>query len=55
MSFFETRGLAVGYNGKTLIRDIDIALEKLSNRTAHTAYYIMFFYGYYQRIFRENL
>ena len=28
MSFFETRGLAVGYNGKTLIRDIDIALEK---------------------------
>ena len=28
MSFFETRDLAVGYNGKTLIRDIDIALDK---------------------------
>ena len=28
MSFFETSGLAVGYNGKTLIRDIDLALER---------------------------
>ena len=28
MSFFETSGLAVGYNGKTLIHDIDIALGK---------------------------
>ncbi|MBR0135228.1 MAG: ABC transporter ATP-binding protein [Clostridia bacterium] len=28
MSFFETRDLAVGYNGKTLIRDIDVALER---------------------------
>ncbi len=26
--FFKTSGLAVGYNGKTLIRDIDIALGK---------------------------
>ena len=26
--YFETKSLAVGYNGKTLIRDIDIALEK---------------------------
>lgn len=26
--FFKTSGLAVGYNGKTLIHDIDIALEK---------------------------
>ncbi|MBO6061189.1 MAG: ABC transporter ATP-binding protein [Clostridia bacterium] len=26
--FFTTSGLAVGYNGKTLIRDIDIALER---------------------------
>ena len=28
MSFFKTSGLAVGYNGKTLIHDIDIALER---------------------------
>ncbi len=28
MSFFETRSLAVGYNGKALIRDMDIALER---------------------------
>lgn len=27
-SFFETKALAVGYNGKTLIRDIDIVLRK---------------------------
>lgn len=26
--YFETKSLAVGYNGKTLIHDIDIALEK---------------------------
>ena len=26
--FFKTSGLAVGYNGRTLIRDIDIALER---------------------------
>lgn len=28
MSFFKTSELAVGYNGNTLIRDIDIALDK---------------------------
>ena len=28
MSFFKTDGLSVGYNGKTLIHDIDIALER---------------------------
>lgn len=28
MSFFETSGLAVGYNGKALIRDIDVSLKK---------------------------
>ncbi len=28
MNFFKTEGLAVGYNGKELIHDIDIALDK---------------------------
>ena len=28
MSYFETRGLAVGYNGQVLIHDIDISIEK---------------------------
>ena len=28
MSYFETRGLAVGYNGRVLIHDIDISIEK---------------------------
>ena len=28
MAYFETKGLTVGYNGKPLIRDIDISLEK---------------------------
>ena len=28
MNYFETRGLAVGYNGSALIHDIDIALGK---------------------------
>ena len=26
--FFETKGLSVGYNGKTLIHDIDVSLQK---------------------------